>query len=201
VATVADDAVQLVVGLGNPGPGHAGDRHNVGFWFIDALAATLALDLRSDARCKGELARAVSGLRLLKPQTFMNLSGESVAACASYFRIVPSAIVVVHDDLDLPPGAIRVKRGGGHGGHNGLRSIDRQLGTTDYLRVRLGIGHPGPGGDVTAYVLGKPPADDRRLLDAAIRTVLDAFDSLCTGDLTRAMNVLNRRTANSGSNN
>lgn len=200
MATVADEAVQLVVGLGNPGPGHAGDRHNVGFWFIDALAATLALDLRSDARCKGELGRAASGMRLLKPQTFMNLSGDSVVACAGYFRIAPSAIVVVHDDLDLPPGAIRLKRGGGHGGHNGLRSIDRQLGTSDYLRIRLGIGHPGPGGDVTAYVLGKPSAADRALLDTAIRTVLDAFDSIRSGDLSRAMNALNRRTLNSGSN-
>jgi peptidyl-tRNA hydrolase, PTH1 family len=199
VATIANDVVQLVVGLGNPGPGHAGDRHNVGFWFIDALAEVLRLDLRSDSRCKGELARAASGLRLLKPQTFMNRSGESVMACANYFRIAPSAILVVHDDLDLPPGAIRVKRGGGHGGHNGLRSIDQQLGTTDYLRIRLGIGHPGPGGDVTAYVLGKPPADERVMLETAIRTVLDAFDSVCAGDLTRAMNTLNRRTVNSGS--
>ncbi|MEX2480037.1 MAG: aminoacyl-tRNA hydrolase [Gammaproteobacteria bacterium] len=193
----ATTAIQLVVGLGNPGPGHAGDRHNVGFWLVDALAASLGAAWRAEARFKGELARAGSGLRLLKPMTFMNLSGESVAACAAYFRVPPAAIVVVHDELDLPAGAVRLKRGGGHGGHNGLRSIDRLLGSTDYIRLRLGIGRPGTAGDVTGHVLGAPPAAERQLLETTINFVLDNVDCVLEGDLARAMNILNRRTINS----
>jgi len=190
---VADTAVQLVVGLGNPGSGHAGDRHNAGFWCVDALAAKLGVTLHEESRYKGLLGRAASGLRLLEPLTYMNLSGQSVAACASYFRIPPSAIVVVHDELDLAPGVVRLKRGGGHGGHNGLRSIDQQLGSSDYLRVRIGIGHPGPGGDVSAYVLGKPPASEREAVESAIEAVLTVFERILDGHIDRAMNTLNRR--------
>lgn len=190
----ATTAIQLVVGLGNPGPGHAGDRHNVGFWLVDALARALGAAWRAEARFKGELARADSGLRLLKPMTFMNLSGESVAACAAYFRVPPAAIVVVHDELDLPAGAVRLKRGGGNGGHNGLRSIDKLLGSTDYVRLRLGIGRPGGAGDVTGHVLSTPPAAERQLLEASIDFVLDHVDCVLEGDLARAMNILNRRT-------
>ena len=178
-------------------PGHAGDRHNVGFWLVDALASSLGAAWRAEARFKGELARTGAGLRLLKPMTFMNLSGESVAACAAYFRVPPAAIVVVHDELDLPAGAVRLKRGGGHGGHNGLRSIDRLLGSTDYVRLRLGIGRPGPAGDVTGHVLSGPPAAERQQLEASIRFVLDNFDCVLEGDLARAMNILNRRTIGS----
>lgn len=193
---MSDDAtVQLVVGLGNPGPGHAHDRHNAGFWFVDALAAKLAVTLREEARFKGELGRATSGLRLLKPLTFMNLSGEAVAACAHYFRIAPAQVLVVHDELDLPAGTVRLKRGGGHGGHNGLRSIDSQLGTNDYLRVRLGIGHPGHAAEVTAHVLGKPPASEREAIEGAIDAVLGVFDTILRGQVDRAMNSLNRRAA------
>ncbi|MEQ8661681.1 MAG: aminoacyl-tRNA hydrolase [Gammaproteobacteria bacterium] len=190
---MTDAAVQLVVGLGNPGPGHAGDRHNAGYWCVDALAASRGVTLHEEARYKGLLGRAPGGPRLLEPLTYMNLSGESVAACASYFRIPPAAIVVVHDELDLAPGVVRLKRGGGHGGHNGLRSIDRHLGTGDYLRVRIGIGHPGPGGDVSGYVLGKPPADERTAIEAAIEAVLAVFDRVLAGEVERAMNTLNRR--------
>ncbi|MGE0485188.1 MAG: aminoacyl-tRNA hydrolase [Gammaproteobacteria bacterium] len=186
-------AVQLVVGLGNPGPGHAHDRHNAGFWFIDALATKLGVTLREEARYKAELGRAAGGLRLLKPLTFMNLSGESVAACANYFRITPAQLLVVHDELDLPAGTVRLKRGGGHGGHNGLRSIDSQLGTNDYLRVRLGIGHPGNAADVTAHVLGKPPATEREAIEAAIDAVLGVFETILRGEVDRAMNSINRR--------
>lgn len=191
--TVADTPVQLVVGLGNPGPGHAGDRHNAGFWCVDALAAKLGVTLSEESRYKGLLGRAASGLRLLEPLTYMNLSGQSVAACASYFRIPPAAIVVVHDELDLAPGVVRLKRGGGHGGHNGLRSIDQQLGSNDYLRVRIGIGHPGPGGDVSAYVLGKPPTAEREAVEGAIEAVLGVFKRILDGQIDRAMNTLNRR--------
>ncbi|MBK6657304.1 MAG: aminoacyl-tRNA hydrolase [Proteobacteria bacterium] len=189
------EAVQLVVGLGNPGAGHAEDRHNVGFWLIDALAAKLKVDLKVESRYKGELGRAASGLRLLKPSTYMNLSGESVAPCAAYFRVPPSSVLVVHDELDLPVGAVRLKRGGGHGGHNGLRSIDQMLGTNDYLRVRLGIGHPGVGRDVAGYVLSRPPAAERDAIDAAIGAVLDNFETIINGGFNRAMNTLNQRVA------
>ena len=124
------ESVQLVVGLGNPGVGHAEDRHNVGFWLVDALANKLKVELRVESRYTGELGRAASGLRLLKPATFMNRSGDAVAPCATYFRIPPPAVLVVHDELDLPVGTVRLKRGGGHGGHNGLRSIEQMLGSS-----------------------------------------------------------------------
>ena len=189
------ETVQLVVGLGNPGAGHVEDRHNVGFWLVDALAARLKTELGRESRYKGELGRAVSGLRLLKPSTYMNLSGEAVAPCATYFRIAPPQVLVVHDELDLPVGSVRLKRGGGHGGHNGLRSIEQMLGTQDYLRVRLGIGHPGVGRDVAAYVLSRPPAAEREAIEAAIAAVLDNFETIINGGFNRAMNTLNQRVA------
>ena len=189
------ECVQLVVGLGNPGAGHADDRHNVGFWLVDALASKLKVELRAESRCKGELARAASGLRLLKPATYMNLSGDAVAPCATYFRIPPAAVLVVHDELDLPAGAVRLKRGGGHGGHNGLRSIEQMLGSNDYLRIRLGIGHPGVGRDVAGYVLSRPPAVEREAIEAAIGAVLDNIETIIDGGFNRAMNTLNQRVA------
>ncbi|MGE3846436.1 MAG: aminoacyl-tRNA hydrolase [Gammaproteobacteria bacterium] len=192
------DGVQLVVGLGNPGAGHAEDRHNVGFWLVDELARSLKVDLRGEAKYKGETGRAASGLRLLKPMTYMNLSGESVAPCAAYFRIPPAAVLVVHDELDLPVGAVRLKRAGGHGGHNGLRSIEQMLGTNDFLRVRLGIGHPGVGRDVAAYVLSRPPAAEREAIDAAIALVLDNIETITNGGFNRAMNTLNQRGQGKG---
>lgn len=189
------EAVQLVVGLGNPGAGHADDRHNVGFWLVDALASKFKVDMRIESRYKGELGRAASGLRLLKPATYMNLSGESVAACAAYFRVPPPAVLVVHDELDLPVGSVRLKRGGGHGGHNGLRSIEQMLGSKDYLRIRLGIGHPGVGRDVAGYVLSRPPAAERDAIEAAIAAVLDNFETIINGGFNLAMNTLNQRVA------
>ncbi len=189
------ESVQLVVGLGNPGAGHADDRHNVGFWLVDALASKFKVDMRIESRYKGELGRAASGLRLLKPATYMNLSGESVAACAAYFRVPPDSVLVVHDELDLPVGSVRLKRGGGHGGHNGLRSIEQMLGSKDYLRIRLGIGHPGVGRDVAGYVLSRPPAAERDAIEAAIAAVLDNFETIINGGFNLAMNTLNQRVA------
>ncbi len=189
------DVVQLVVGLGNPGAGHVEDRHNVGFWLVDALAARLKTVMHGESRYKGEFGRAASGLRLLKPATYMNLSGESVAPCATYFRIAPPNLLVVHDELDLPVGSVRLKRGGGHGGHNGLRSIEQMLGSNDYLRIRLGIGHPGVGRDVAGYVLSRPPAAEREAIAAAIVAVVDNFEIIITGGFNRAMNTLNQRMA------
>ena len=190
---MADSALQLVVGLGNPGSGHERDRHNAGFWFVDSLGADLGVSFRAESRFQAELGRSGDGLRLLKPQTYMNLSGESVGSIANYFRIAPADILVVHDELDLPAGTVRLKRGGGHGGHNGLRSIDQHLGSADYLRLRLGIGRPAPGVEVTAHVLGKPSAADREAIDGAIEAALGVFPMIVRGQVDRAMNRLNRR--------
>lgn len=190
---MANTPIELVVGLGNPGAGHADDRHNVGFWFVDALAGKLGVQMRDESRYQGMLGRSADGLRLLKPSTYMNLSGDSVAACARYFRIQAHAVLIVHDELDLGAGEVRLKQGGGHGGHNGLRSIHAQLGTDDYLRARIGIGHPGPGSDVSAYVLGKPRAEERNAIDDAIALLMKQFKTLASGDFSRAMNTLNRR--------
>ena len=189
----ASDTVQLIVGLGNPGAGYAEDRHNAGYWFVEALARRWKTELREDARCKGELGRAGNGIRLLKPHTFMNLSGESVAACAHYFRIPSEAVLVCHDELDLTAGTVRLKRGGGHGGHNGLRSIESQLGSNATLRLRLGIGHPGSSKDVTAHVLGKPGGEERRNIEAAMELALEHIDAIVGGNFDRAMNALNRK--------
>lgn len=188
------EPIQLVVGLGNPGAGHCDDRHNAGFWLVERLASDLNAEFREEQRFKGELARSASGVRILKPQTFMNLSGESVAPCAKYFRIPPSSIVVVHDELDLVPGELRLKRGGGHGGHNGLRSIDSLLGSNAYLRVRIGIGHPGHARDVSPYVLSKPARAEREAIDDVIDSVIKNFKLIAAGEFDRAMNTLNRRS-------
>ena len=131
----------------------------------------------------------------MKPATYMNLSGDAVAPCATYYRIPPAAVLVVHDELDLPAGAVRLKRGGGHGGHNGLRSIEQMLGSNDYLRIRLGIGHPGVGRDVAGYVLSRPPAVEREAIEAAIGAVLDNIETIIDGGFNRAMNTLNQRVA------
>ncbi len=189
----AADAVQLVVGLGNPGLGHVSDRHNVGFWLLDALAEQWKVELRMESRFKALLGRTASGMRLLKPQTYMNLSGEAVAACASYFRIPVSSILVMHDELDLNPGVVRLKRGGGHAGHNGLRHIESLLGSSEFLRIRLGIGHPGPNVDVSEYVLRSPTIEERDALGAAIDLAVEQFDAIVDGRFDRVMNVLNQR--------
>lgn len=185
--------VELLVGLGNPGAGHADDRHNVGFWFLDEVASTLGASFREESRYQGLMARAASGLRLLKPTTYMNLSGESVAACANYFRIPSQAILVVHDELDLDAGVVRLKRGGGHGGHNGLRSIHTHLGNGDYLRARIGIGHPGNARDVSDHVLSKPRAEDRAAIMEAMALLMKNLDKMIDGRFDRAMNSVNRR--------
>lgn len=189
-------AVQLIVGLGNPGAGHADDRHNAGFWLVDELARHWQVALREEARFKGEIGRADNGVRLLKPQTFMNLSGESVAACAAYFRIAPESVLVCHDELDLEAGVVRLKRAGGHGGHNGLRSIEGILGSNAYLRLRIGIGHPGSSRDVVAYVLGRPSADDSRAIHQAVDLAIEQIETIIDGGIDRAMNTLNRKRDN-----
>ena len=185
--------ISLIAGLGNPGPGYAQTRHNAGYWFLDALQRRTVFSYRSETRFRAELADILVGgqkLRLLRPTTWMNESGGPVSAVARYFGIEPAQVLVVHDDLDLPPGIARLKRAGGHGGHNGLRSIFQELGSQDFARLRLGIGHPGSPDDVTDYVLRTPSADDRDAISNAIERTLDFFDGIAAGEWENVMNQL-----------
>jgi PTH1 family peptidyl-tRNA hydrolase len=176
-------AVLLWVGLGNPEPGMARNRHNIGFMAIDAIARAFGFSPWRQ-RFKGLVAEGIVGgakVLALKPQTYMNLSGESVQAAAAFYKIAPEAIVAFHDELDLAPGKVRVKKGGGAAGHNGLRSMDRVLGTPDYWRVRLGIGHPGKE-RVTGHVLGNFTRDDEAWLGVLMAALADAAPLLAKGE-------------------
>lgn len=179
--------IKLVAGLGNPGPEYEGTRHNAGFWCVDALAQELRLTLAPERSYHGLAARAQGpGVWLLKPQTFMNLSGRAVAALARFFKIPPEEILVLHDDLDLAPGQVKLKCGGGNAGHNGLRDIDSALGSPGYWRLRLGIGHPGVRAEVLGWVLKKPAPEQRRLIDDAIAHALKAWPALLAGQMDQA---------------
>ena len=181
--------IKLFVGLGNPGPEYEATRHNAGFWWIDALARELKVTLVPERSYHGLVARAsVAGhsVWLLQPQTFMNLSGKSVAALALFFKIPPEEILVAHDELDIPPGQAKLKRGGSHAGHNGLRDIHAQLGTSDYWRLRIGIGHPGVKAEVVNWVLKKPAPDQRTLIEDSILHSLKAYPALLAGDMDKA---------------
>lgn len=185
--------VQLIVGLGNPGAEYEQTRHNAGFWFVDELARAAGCSLRTEARFHAEVGRCTlhgQDCRLQKPTTFMNRSGQSVAALAKFLRIPPAEILVVHDELDLPPGTVRLKRGGGHGGHNGLRDLIAHLGTQDFLRLRLGVGHPGDRDKVVDYVLHRPSREERELIDAAMTRALEVMPLAVTGEFERAMHKL-----------
>jgi len=186
-------AIQLIVGLGNPGPEYDRTRHNAGFWFVDALVRQRGDSLRHENRFHGETARIQrDGLdcRLLKPLTYMNRSGQAVSALAKFYRIPPESILVVHDELDLPPGTARLKKGGGHGGHNGLRDIISALGGNGFLRLRIGIGHPGHRDDVVEYVLRKASREDEGLIEQSIDAALDVVPLLLAGEVERAMHQL-----------
>ena len=190
--------IQLIVGLGNPGPRYADTRHNAGFWFVDRFAAAERLTLKAETRFHGEVAtwsRTAGDVRLLKPLTFMNESGRAVQALAAYYRIPVEHILMVHDELDLPPGDLRLKSGGGHGGHNGLRSTIGALNSPAFLRLRVGIGHPGTAPLVTPYVLGKPPADQTRLIEDALDGALALLPRLVAGETAPVMQLLNTRPA------
>lgn len=181
--------IRLFVGLGNPGPEYEATRHNAGFWWVDGLAARLGVRLSSERAYHGLLARANTAngpVWLLEPMTYMNRSGQSVAALARFFKISPDEILVVHDELDVPPGQAKIKFGGGSGGHNGLKDIHAQLGTADFWRLRLGIGHPGVKAEVVDYVLRKPAPEHREAIEATITRTLDASPELMAGDMTRA---------------
>lgn len=182
--------IKLLVGLGNPGPEYAQTRHNAGFWWVDAAARALQARLEPDRQHQGLLARInrpESPLWLLQPQTFMNLSGQSVASLARFYKISPQEILVVHDELDLPAGEAKLKLGGGHAGHNGLRDIHARLGSPDYWRLRIGIGHPGDKAQVAHWVLKKPLADQLPAIEQAIERAVSALPLLLAGDMGKAM--------------
>ena len=182
--------IRLLVGLGNPGPEYTDTRHNAGFWFIDAVARELKANLAPERSYFGLVARVNrpdGPIWLLEPMTFMNLSGKSVGALARFFKIAPAEILVAHDELDLLPGHVKVKFGGSHAGHNGLKDIQGQLGSADFWRLRLGIGHPGVKAEVVNYVLRKPMAEQRDAIDKSIERALTALDLLIDGDMERAL--------------
>ncbi len=181
--------IKLFVGLGNPGAEYDATRHNAGFWWIDSLAREFKITLSMDKNYHGLVARATvhgNTIWLLEPQTFMNLSGKSVAALARFFKIAPHEILVAHDELDIAPGQTKLKFGGSHAGHNGLRDIHAQLGSADYWRLRLGIGHPGTKGEVVNWVLKKPSPDDRIAIEQSIDRSHKALPAFIAGDMQKA---------------
>ncbi|MDH5632055.1 MAG: aminoacyl-tRNA hydrolase [Gammaproteobacteria bacterium] len=193
-------AIKLVAGLGNPGNQYAETRHNAGFRFLDAVARRYDCSLAHENRFHGDVGKAMiagSPVWLIKPQTFMNLSGDGVATLARFYKIEPAEVLVAHDELDIPPGEVRLKQGGGHGGHNGLRDIHNKLGSSDYMRLRIGIGHPGNARQVSNYVLTKAVADEQSLTDAAIQAALDELEDIINGNFQKVMNRLHAGNGNS----
>lgn len=185
--------IALIVGLGNPGPQYQATRHNAGFWFVEQVARQYGGQFRSDAKFHGDVAKVTIGGRqvwLLKPQTFMNRSGQSVAALARFYKIPLENILVVHDELDLSPGTARLKQGGGHGGHNGLRDIVAHMGGKGFMRLRIGIGHPGNSKQVSDYVLSRASAVDQHLVEGAIDAALAVMPQVVAGEFQQAMNTL-----------
>ncbi len=185
--------IKLIVGLGNPGSQYEHTRHNAGFWFLDELAHAWGVSFQSQKKYHGQAARAErpqGDIWLLKPDTFMNLSGQAVAPLAQFYKIRPDQILVAHDELDIPCGQTRFKIGGGNGGHNGLKDIQARLGTPDFYRLRLGIGHPGERNLVTSFVLGKPPAAERELIERAVAKSLAAIPLILEGSRDEAVRFL-----------
>ena len=194
-------AVQLIVGLGNPGPEYDQTRHNAGALFVERLADSQRINLSLDKKyfgLAGKFSHQGRDVRLLIPTTFMNRSGQAVAALANFFRIPPEAILVAHDELDMPPGVAKLKLGGGHGGHNGLRDIIAQLGNqNNFYRLRLGIGHPGHSSMVSNFVLGRAPRSEQELLDTSIDFALGTLPEILAGDWSKAMHKLHSQKATS----
>jgi peptidyl-tRNA hydrolase, PTH1 family len=185
-------SIKLWVGLGNPGPEHEATRHNAGFWFIDELARAWGTPLALDKNYHGLLARSTQAgqtVWLLQPQTYMNLSGKSVAALARFFKIKPEEILVAYDELDIVPGQAKLKQGGS-GTHNGIRDISAQLGSPNYWRLRIGIGHPGVKSEVVSWVLKKPSPEHRSAIDDTITRCLKATPHLLSGDMTSATQIV-----------
>jgi len=183
----------LIVGLGNPGREYEQTRHNAGFWFVEALARQSNASFKADGKFFGDVAKTRIGgheVWLLKPDTFMNRSGQAISALARFYKIGLDQILVAHDELDILPGDIRLKVGGGHGGHNGLRDTITQMGGNTFLRLRIGIGHPGHSSQVTGFVLGKAPASEQSLIDEAIERALKVMPLAVSGEVQKAMNEL-----------
>lgn len=191
------EGIRLIVGLGNPGAEYSGTRHNAGAELVEAIAAAGGERLREDKRFRGLTGRVTLGgadVRLLIPTTFMNRSGEAVAPTLAFFRIPAAAMLVAHDELDLPLGTVRLKRGGGHGGNNGLRDIVRALGGEQgFGRMRIGVGHPGDKARVTGHLLSRAPAAERERIAAAIDEALHVLPLLAAGQWERAMTELHTR--------
>jgi PTH1 family peptidyl-tRNA hydrolase len=188
-------AIRLIAGLGNPGREYARHRHNVGFWLVDRLAATHGASLKKDARHQALVARIAAptgDVWLCEPQTYMNLSGRSVGGLARFYKMEPAEILVVHDELDFPPGTAKMKLGGGVAGHNGLKDIQARLGTQGFWRLRIGIGHPGDRDVVADYVLNPPAPDERPPIEAAIERGLEVMPLVLAGDMQGAMQKLHR---------
>ena len=190
--------IKLFVGLGNPGPDYEATRHNAGFWWVEALARDLKIQLVPDRGYHAHMARTnVHGqiVWLLEPQTFMNLSGKSVAALARFYKIQPEEILVAHDELDVVPGQAKLKFGGSHAGHNGLRDIHAQLGSADYWRLRIGIGHPGVKSEVVGWVLKKPDAEQRTAIEECVDRTLKAVPALLAGEMDKATLIVHTHKA------
>lgn len=190
------EPIELIVGLGNPGPQYEATRHNVGFWFVDDIAREGRVVFRAESKFSAEVAQAQVGgvsFRLLKPMTYMNRSGQAVGAAALFYKIAPERILVVHDELDLPVGTVRLKAGGGHGGHNGLRNTMEHVGSGAFLRLRIGIGHPGDKSQVVNYVLQPPSRDDESLIRGGMAQALNVLPWVVSGDIERAMQNLHSR--------
>ncbi|WP_455367064.1 aminoacyl-tRNA hydrolase [Kaarinaea lacus] len=188
--------IELIAGLGNPGAKYEGTRHNVGFWFVDHLVHSKGGTLHHDNKFHGEVGKTpVDGqeIWLIKPMTFMNRSGQAVSALANYYKIPVENILVIHDELDLPPGTLRLKKGGGHGGHNGLRDTIAHFGSKEFMRLRIGIGHPGASNEVSNYVLGSPSSSDKELLLSAIDDAMVVLPQIVSGEFQKAMNHLHSR--------
>jgi len=195
---MSQSPIKLIVGLGNPGEKYSKTRHNAGFLFLDQLCQHVGGSLKLDKNCFGRMAKVtIAGqeIRLLEPSTFMNLSGKAVVAATQYYKIDISEVLVAHDELDLDAGVARLKLGGGHGGNNGLRDIVQKTSTKDFARLRIGIGHPGVGRDVSGYVLKQANRDDQTKIDNAIAETLRVIDLIVEGDFPRAMNELHTNLA------
>lgn len=187
--------IKLIVGLGNPGSEYAKTRHNAGFWWLDELCANERISLKPEKKFHGNAARlsaAGQEIWLLQPMTFMNVSGRAVQALATFYKIAPSEILVVYDELDLLPGTVKMKQGGS-GSHNGIRDIVAQLGSQDFWRLRIGIGHPGDRNAVIGYVLQAPRAEEREAIEESISRSLQIYPQIANGDLQAAMLKLHTR--------
>ncbi len=186
--------IRLIAGLGNPGPQYENTRHNAGAWLIYALASRYNVELKPNKKFFGLVAKITinsDDVHLIFPSTFMNRSGQGVQALASYYKILPSEILVAHDELDFPAGTVKLKTAGGHGGHNGLRDIISKLGgDKEFHRLRIGIGHPGDKNRVHDYVLGKPSVSDKKLIERSIEDVEQVIEKIIADEMSAAMNIL-----------